>query len=107
VLLFAVGELLEAGRTGNYDAKIIFCTVTLLAVGCGGFALESALNQVAAAKSRRSRVNERSAINLLRRKKAEAELVEAPLSRETKVTPDSAEVKPGEQQKRRRSKASQ
>ena len=75
---FAVGELLEAGKKED---------------------------QVAAAKSRRSRVNERSAINPSRRKKAE--LVEEPLSREAKVTPDSTEVKPGEQQKRRRSRASQ
>jgi hypothetical protein len=104
VLLFAVGELLEAGRNGNYGARIILCTVTLLALGCGGFALESALNQVAVAKVRRSRVDERGAINPRRRKKATAKLVDEPLAQEAKAPVDNAEVKPVEQEKRRRLK---
>jgi hypothetical protein len=77
-LLFAAGEFLEAGRIEDHGAKMIFCALTLLAFACGGYALESALNQVAAAKSRRSRVNQRGAIN--RRNKAMAELVEEPFT---------------------------
>jgi hypothetical protein len=46
VLLFAVGELLEAVRGGYYGSKTIFCVVTLLAISSGGFALERALKQV-------------------------------------------------------------
>jgi len=105
VLLFAVGDLLEAGRNGNYvGAKIIFCTVTLLALGCGGFALESALNQVAMAKVHRSRVYQRRAISPSRRTKAEATLADQPLTQEAKAPVDNAEVKPVEQKKHRRLK---
>jgi hypothetical protein len=104
VVFFAVGELLEAARNGTYGAKIISCTVTLLALGCGGFALESALNQVAVAKVRRSRVDERGVINPPRRKKAEAKLVDEPLAQEAKAPVDNAEVKSVGQEKRRRLK---
>jgi hypothetical protein len=104
VVFFAVGELLEAARNGNYGAKIIFCTVTLLALGCGRFALESALNQVAAAKLRRPRVDGRGVINPPRQKKAETKLIHEPLAQEAKTPVDKAEAKPVEQEKRRRSK---
>jgi hypothetical protein len=103
VLLFAVGELLEAERNEDYGPKIIFCTVTLLAIGCGGFALEGALKQVSA-KSGRSKVDEREAVNSARRKKTEAETVDEPVSPQAKPSAEDAESKPGQQQKRRRSK---
>ena len=81
MLLFAVGELLEAVHSGYYGSKTIFCIVTLLAISSGGFALERALKQVGAVnKSRRSRVNERGAINASRRKEPEEEIVQEPLN---------------------------
>jgi hypothetical protein len=43
VLLFAVGELLEAVKTEGYGDKIIFCVVTIFALGSGGFVLEHTL----------------------------------------------------------------
>jgi hypothetical protein len=105
VLLFAAGELLEAVKSEDYGGKIIFCVVTVLALGSGGFALESALKQVGAAKSRRSRVNERGAINPSRRKKREAEIIQEPLIQEAEIPADNVEAKPDEPPKRRRSKA--
>jgi hypothetical protein len=33
---FVVGELLEAVKTEGYGDKIIFCVVTILALGSGG-----------------------------------------------------------------------
>jgi hypothetical protein len=63
VLLFAVGELLEAVKIEGYGDKIIFCVVTILALGSGGFVLERTLKVGAANKSRRSQVNERRASN--------------------------------------------
>jgi hypothetical protein len=104
VLLFAVGELLEAVKTQGYGDKIIFCVVTILALGSGAFVLERT-SKVRAAKSRRSRANERGAINASRRKKPEAELVQEPLIQEAEVLADNTEVKPDEPPKRRRSKA--
>jgi hypothetical protein len=106
VLLFAVGELLEAVHSGYYGSKTIFCIVTLLAISSGGFALERALQQVGAVnKSRRSRVNERGAINEPRRKNPEAEIAQEPLIRAAEFVADNAESKPDEPPKRRRSKA--
>jgi hypothetical protein len=78
VLLFAVSDFLEAVRSGYYGSQTIFCSVTLLAISSGGFALERALKQVGTAKSRRSRVNQRGAINASRRKKSEVEIVQEP-----------------------------
>jgi hypothetical protein len=57
VLLFAVGEFLEAERNEDYGRRIIFCTVTLLAISCGRCALESELKQGGSAKSGRYRVD--------------------------------------------------
>jgi hypothetical protein len=106
VLLFALGELLEAVHSEYYGSKTIFCIVTLLAISSGGFALERALQQVGAVdKSRRSRVNERGAINAPRRKNPEAEIAQEPLIRAAEVLADNAESKPDEPPKRRRSKA--
>jgi hypothetical protein len=105
VLLFAVGELLEAVHSGYYGSKTIFCIVTLLAISSGGFALERALKVGAANKLRRSRVNQRGAINASRRKKPEAEIDQELLNQEAEILADNAEVKPDEPPKRRRSKA--
>jgi hypothetical protein len=105
VLLFAVGELLEAVKTEGYSDKIIFCVVTVLALGSGGFALERALKQVGAAKSRRSRVNQRGSNNGSSRKKPEAEIIQAPLIQQAEVLADNLEAKPDKSPKRRRSKA--
>ena len=106
MLLFAVGELLEAVHSGYYGSKTIFCIITLLAISSGGFALERALKQVGAVnKSRRSRVNERGAIDAPRRKNPEAEIAQEPLIQEAEVLADNAESKPDEPPKRRRSKA--
>jgi hypothetical protein len=105
VLLFAVGEFLEAVKTEDYGSKITLCVVTLMAISSGGFALERALKQVGAAKPRRSRVNQRGASNGTSRKKPEAEIVQEPPSREAEVLADDAEVKSDDPSKRRRSKA--
>jgi hypothetical protein len=105
VLLFAVGELLAAVKTEGYGDKIIFCVVTVLALGSGGFALERALKHAGAAKSRRSRVTQRGASNGSSRKKPEAEIIQEPPSREAEVLADDPEIKPDEPPKRRRSKA--
>jgi hypothetical protein len=78
--------------------------VTLLAIGCGGFALESALKRVGSAKSGRYWVDERGAVNSARRKKAAVESVDDPVSPEAKASAEDAESKPGQPQKRRRSK---
>jgi hypothetical protein len=104
VLLFAVGELLEAVKIEGYGDKIIFCVVTILALGSGGFVLERTLN-VGAAKSRRSRVNQRGAINASRRKRPEPEIVQEPLIQQAEVLADNVEAKSDEPPKRRRSKA--
>jgi hypothetical protein len=100
-----VGELLEAVHSGYYGSKTIFCIVTLLAISSGGFALERALKVGAANKSRRSRVNQRGAINASRRKKPEAEIAQEPPIQEAEVLADHAESRPDEPPKRRRSKA--
>jgi hypothetical protein len=105
VLLFAVGELLAAVKTEDYGDKIIFCVVTVMALSSGGFALERALKQVGAAKSRRSRVNQRGATNGTSRKKPEAEIVQDPPIQEAEVLGDNVEAKPDEPPKRRKSKA--
>jgi hypothetical protein len=105
VLLFAVGELLAAVKTEGYADKIIFCVVTVLALSSGGFALERTLKQVGAAKSRRSRVNQRGASNGSSRKKPEAEIIQEPPIQQAEVLADDPEVKPAEPPKRRRSKA--
>jgi hypothetical protein len=105
VLLFAVSELLEAVKTEGDGGRIIFCVVTILALGSGGFALERAVKQVGAAKSRRSRVNQRGASNGTSRQKPEPKIVQEPPSQEAEVLANNAEARSDEPPKRRRSKA--